>query len=116
MANLTIINQARVLPLFTNGPSLVDDSTTPPKALGWSLYENSNIDGTFGAGNDYVWLAGDFARGFRIHDRIGTMIELVPTLFGATRRPTGQRDFHMHWRTGSKVIIPDAFRVLNYSA
>jgi predicted phage gp36 major capsid-like protein len=56
---------------------------TPPRSLGWSLYENSAMDGTIagGATNDYVWLAGDFAKGYRIHDRVGTMIELIPTLF-----------------------------------
>jgi HK97 family phage major capsid protein len=118
MANLTMINNARQIPLFTNGPSIVDDSSTPPRSLGWSLYENSAMDGTIagGATNDYVWLAGDFAKGYRIHDRVGTMIELIPTLFKGAFRPSGQRGFHMHWRTAGEVIIPDAFRLLNYSA
>jgi hypothetical protein len=44
------------------------------------------------------------------------MIELIPTLFKGAFRPSGQRGFHMHWRTAGKVIIPDAFRLLNYSA
>jgi HK97 family phage major capsid protein len=45
MANLTMINAARQLPLYSNGPSIVNDSTTPPRALGWALYENSAMDG-----------------------------------------------------------------------
>ncbi len=116
MANLSMINSARQIPLYANGPSIVNDATVPPHCFGWELLENSNIDGTIGAGasNDYVWLSGDFSQ-YQITDRIGTMIELIPTLFGAAGRPTGQRGFHMHWRTGGDVLIPDAFRLTNYS-
>jgi predicted phage gp36 major capsid-like protein len=61
--------------------------------------------------------ACDFQHGYRIHDRIGTVLELIPHLFAAANlRPTGQRGFIMHWRTAGKVIIPDAFRLTNYSA
>jgi HK97 family phage major capsid protein len=104
---------------YTKGPSIVNDATTPPRCLGWELYENSAMDGTIAGGttNDYVWLSGDFRRGYQIRDRIGTMLELVPLLFAAANlRPTGQRGFLMHWRTAGKVIIPDAFRLTNYSA
>lgn len=75
------------------------------------------MDGTIAAGttNDSMWLSGDFKRGYQIQDRIGTMIELVPTVFGASLRPTGQRRFLLHGRTAGKVIIPDAFRLSNYS-
>jgi hypothetical protein len=41
---------------------------------------------------------------------------VIPTLFGASQRPTGQRGFHMFWRTAAKVTAADAFRLLNYSA
>jgi len=117
MANLSIINQGRTTPLYTNGPAMVSDATDPPKMLGWPVIENSSMDGTIAAGttNDYVLLSGDFKQ-YCIVDRIGTMIELVPTLLGANRRPTGERGFHMHWRTGGDALIPDAFRLTNYSA
>jgi HK97 family phage major capsid protein len=116
MANLTMINAARQIPMYANGPSIVNDATTPPRCFGWELRENSTMDGTIGAGttNDYVWLGGDFSQ-YQITDRIGSMIELVPTLMGPNRRPSGQRGFYMHWRTGGDVLIPDAFRLTNYS-
>lgn len=118
MANLSIINQGRTTPRYSNGPALVDDSTTPPKLMGWNIYENSNVDGTIAAGttHDYVLLAGDFQRGYVITDRIGTSVELVPHLFGASGRPTGQRGFWMHWRTGGKTVVPQAFALMDYSA
>jgi len=38
--------------------------------------------------------------------------EIVPTLFGATRRPTGERGLFAYWRTGSKTVVPEALRYL----
>ena len=84
--------------------------------LGWELHENSQLDGTIAAGttNDYVLLSGDFDQ-YIIADRIGTTVEFVQNLFGANQRPTGQRGFLMHWRTGADAVITDAFRLTNYS-
>jgi HK97 family phage major capsid protein len=117
MANLTIINQGRVLPLYTNGPAAVSDASNPPKMLGWEVYENSSMDGTIAGGttNDYCLLSGDFKQ-YIVVDRIGTSVEFVPHLFGASGRPTGSRGFYMHWRTGGDAVITDAFRLTNYSA
>lgn len=115
MLNLAIMNQARTLPMYTNGPALLaGDSTT---ILGWTVRENSAVDGTIAAGttHDYVVLAGDFKQ-YIIVDRIGSTIEFVPNLFDtSTGRPTGTRGFLMHWRTGGDVVIQDAFRLLDYN-
>ena len=54
----------------------------------------------------------DFFEGFTIADRIGMVVSNVPHLFGATRRPTGESGLYAFWRTGSKVIIPNALRYL----
>jgi HK97 family phage major capsid protein len=118
MANLSIINAARQLPAGSGlTSSLVDDSGTPPKMLGWNVNENSLMDGTIAAGttDDFVLLSGDFGQ-YVIADRVGTTIEFVPHLFGANGRPTGQRGFLLWFRTGGDVVIPDAFRLTNYSA
>jgi HK97 family phage major capsid protein len=83
--------------------------------LGRNMYENSNMDGTFDAAataNNYLLLYGDFQQ-FVIVDRIGSTIELVPHLFGANRRPTGQRGALLWFRTGSNVVVPQAFRLLS---
>lgn len=61
---------------------------------------------------DYVLLYGDFTN-FVIVDRVGTTMELVPHLFGANQRPTGQRGALLWFRTGSDVVIPNAFRLLD---
>jgi HK97 family phage major capsid protein len=49
---------------------------------------------------------------FMIGDHLGMTIEIVPHLFGASRRPTGERGFFAYWRTGSVVLAPNAFRYL----
>jgi HK97 family phage major capsid protein len=117
MMNLSIINGFRQLPQAAGlNYSIINDNVVAlPHALGWPLYENSNMDGTLtGAAADYSVLSGDFNQ-FAIVDRIGTSIEVIPHLFGASQRPTAQRGFYMHWRVGSDVLIPDAFRLTNYS-
>lgn len=116
MMNLSILNGFRQLPQATGlNYSVISDTTTPPTALGWPVYENSSMDGTLtGAAADYLVVSGDFQQ-FAIVDRIGASIELIPMLLGANRRPTGQRGFYLHWRAGSGVLVPDAFRLSNYS-
>jgi HK97 family phage major capsid protein len=117
MMNLTILNGFRQLPQATGlNYSIVNDDGPIPKALGWEVYENSSMDSSLsGAAADYLVLSGDFKQ-FAIVDRIGTRIEVIPHLFSPTnQRPTNQRGFLLHWRTGSDVLIPDAFRLSNYS-
>ncbi len=63
-------------------------------------------------GNNRILAYGDFNQ-FVIADRIGSTIELVPHIFGANHRPTGTRGFHLWFRTGSDVVVPEAFRLLN---
>ena len=50
---------------------------------------------------------------FVVVDRLGSTLELVPHLFGSNRRPTGQRGALLWFRTGSDVVIPNAFRLLS---
>jgi HK97 family phage major capsid protein len=115
-ANLGIINSLRQFET-TNGalkfPTLQDN---PPQLLGRTMNELSNMDGTINSSateNNYPLLYGDFAAGMVIADRIGSTLELIPNLFGANRRPTGQRGALLWFRTGSDVVIPNAFRLLS---
>lgn len=88
----------------------------PPELIGYPAYESSAMDGTIeatGAAANLVAVLGDFKRGFLIVDRIGMSIELVPHLFGANGRPTGQRGIYAYWSNNCKILVPNAFRVLN---
>jgi HK97 family phage major capsid protein len=114
-ASLSIINTLRQMET-TNGalkfPALQDN---PAMLLGRTMYENSNMDGTFDAAataNNYLLPYGDFGQ-FVVVDRIGSTLELVPHLVGSNRRPTGQRGALLWFRTGSNVVVPQAFRLLN---
>jgi predicted phage gp36 major capsid-like protein len=50
---------------------------------------------------------------YGIVDRLGTTIELIPHLFGASNRfPTGQRGLYVYGRTGAGVLAVNAFRYL----
>jgi HK97 family phage major capsid protein len=48
-----------------------------------------------------------------VADRVGTSIELVPHLFGASGRPTGQRGYFMYKRVGADSVSDGAFRALS---
>jgi HK97 family phage major capsid protein len=51
--------------------------------------------------------------GYVIGDRLGTLVEIVPHIFGAANRyPLGQRGLFTMWRTGTVVSKPNAFRYL----
>jgi len=116
MMNLSILNGYRQLPQATGlNYSIINDAGPIPKALGWEVRENSNMDSTLtGAAADYLVLSGDFQQ-YVIQDRVGTSIELIPNLLGSNRRPSGQRGFLMHWRVGADVLVADAFRLSNFS-
>ncbi|OBH23903.1 hypothetical protein A9X03_14210 [Mycobacterium sp. E1715] len=116
-ANLTRINDARQWET-SNGalkfPSLQDD---PPTLLGRPMNELSNMDGTAidasATADHYALVYGSFGDGFVIVQRLGATTELISNLFGENRRPTGQRGVFLWARTGSAVVIPQAFRLLS---
>ncbi|MFV8312163.1 phage major capsid protein [Mycobacteroides chelonae] len=111
-ASLGILNTLRQFETGSGAlkfPSLQDN---PPSLLARSVNELSNMTATTTSGSK-IALYGDFRQGFVIVDRIGSTLELVPHLVGANRRPTGQRGALLWYRTGSDVVVPNAFRLLN---
>lgn len=114
-ANLAIINTLRQFETTNGSLKFPELASNPPMLLGRTVRENSNMDGTLNAAateSNHVLLYGDFQQ-FLIVDRVGSTLELVPHLFGSNRRPTGQRGALLWFRTGSDVLVDNAFRVLN---
>ena len=77
--------------------------------LGRRVYENSWMDSAINPAateSNYDALYGDFKQ-FII------TLELIPNLFGANRRPTGQRGGFLWARYDSDVLFDDAFRLLS---
>ncbi|MCQ4360634.1 phage major capsid protein [Mycobacterium gordonae] len=114
-ANLAILNTIRQFETSNGALKFPELAQNPPMLLGRAVHENSNMDGSINAAateNNYTLLYGDFTQ-FVIVDRVGNTLELVPHLFGNNRRPTGQRGALLWFRTGSDVVIPNAFRLLS---
>jgi HK97 family phage major capsid protein len=114
-ANLSVINILRQFETGSGALKFPGLQTNPPSLLGRTMWENSNMDGSINAAaseNNYPLLYGDFGQ-FVIVDRLGSTLELVPHLVGASRRPTGQRGAILWFRTGSNVVVPQAFRMLS---
>jgi HK97 family phage major capsid protein len=82
----------------------------PATLLGKPAYEASEMDATVATGK-LILLYGDF-RNYLIVDRVGMSVELIPHLFGANRRPTGQRGVYAFWRNSAAILVNNAFRVL----
>lgn len=119
LASKTIYNKFRVL-FQANASAAGDPFARPSGSMGaqfngYPKYELSTMSTTSGTA-DLVMLQGDFSQ-FLIVDRVGMGIELVPHLFGATNRfPTGQRGVLAIWFNNSKILVDNAFRLLQVKA
>jgi HK97 family phage major capsid protein len=87
----------------------------PNELIGRPVGEAEAMDSVLGVGNDYLALIGDFMN-FVLVDRLGMQVELIPHLFGAAGRPTGQRGWFAYVRNGSGLVNSNAFRLLNAPA
>ncbi|MGH3936618.1 MAG: phage major capsid protein, partial [Pseudonocardiaceae bacterium] len=115
-ANLGIINGLAQFETTNGALQFPEIRDNPPRLLRKPLNELSNMDGLLtpaATENNYVLLYGDFGQ-FVIVDRIGTSLELVPHLFHTgNNRPSGQRGALLWFRTGSDVVVLNAFRMLD---
>lgn len=111
VANKSTYNIARQLGSSSDGGDLWVRLAAgqPAELIGYTAYEASDAPSR-ATGARFLML-GDFQQ-FLIVDRVGMSVELVPHLFGANRRPTGQRGLYAIWRNNSLVLVDDAFRVL----
>ncbi len=94
----------------TSNATLFNDDRT--LLLGKPWRECSTLVSTTSSGS--INLAyGDFAKAYRLVERIGLQIELIPHLFHTSNnRPSGQRGLFARWRVGGGVVVPNALRVL----
>lgn len=107
LANLAIINDIRQFGTDSYNTQTVQlGARNVPAVLGHAALEYSAMDGVIGtAGTDNILAVGD-PETYLIYDRLGTSVEFVPNLFGTTNgRPTGQRGWVMHHRTGANLTV-----------
>ncbi|MFI1480533.1 phage major capsid protein [Streptomyces sp. NPDC020747] len=115
MAHLSTINVFRQFETGSGALKFPDLHGNPPRLLGRTMNENSNMDGSINAAataNNYVLIYGQFDQ-FVIVDRIGSSVELIQNLLGSNRRPTAERGVFLYFRTGSDVTNAAAFRMLD---
>ena len=116
LASYTVLNKIRALNTGTtayqstfwtdfNGP-------TPPKLIGFPIFEVSDMDSTIVSGStDVVLLFGDISQ-YYIVDRIGMELVYNPLVLGSNRRPTGESAWVAFWRQGADTVYSAAFRTL----
>jgi HK97 family phage major capsid protein len=94
----------------TSEPPIFPQGRNGP-LLGKPQREWSTMASTGASGNK-IALLGDFS-GYKVCDRIGGTIEVIPHLFGPTNRfPIGARGVYYYWRCGTTVQKPNALRYL----
>lgn len=101
------------LPFGAQGSPGSQQASSGVELLGRPLYESTaiNTSNVLTTGTN-ISVGGDF-RYFKIVDRIGMNVELIPQIFDtSTGYPTGQRGLYAFWRNGSKVLSASAFRIL----
>lgn len=91
-------------------PPLFNEDRTRLLGKPWSEVSVMATDPTTSGQN--ILLYGDLSAAYRIVDRIGLSVELVPHVFGPNRRPTGERGLYAYWRTGGAVVVDNAVRML----
>jgi HK97 family phage major capsid protein len=85
----------------------------PAQLLGRPVAEAEEMDSTVTAtAANHLLIFGNFQR-YVIADRVGTTVEFIPHLFGANRRPTGQRGWFAYYRAGADSVQDSAFRLLD---
>jgi HK97 family phage major capsid protein len=90
-----------------SGPALY------PTLLGKPVWESSAFDSAIVSGStDNVLALGDWRQAFVICDRVGMSVSYIPNLVGSNRIPTATAGWLAYWRTGSKVVNPNAARLL----
>ncbi|TGB12619.1 phage major capsid protein [Streptomyces sp. MZ04] len=113
-AHIATINTLRQFETTNGSLKFPELAGNPPYLLTKTMNELSNMDGSVNAAataNNYLLLYGDFNQ-FVIVDRIGATVEILPG-YGANQRPTAQRHAFLTFRTGSDVVVPQAFRLLD---
>jgi HK97 family phage major capsid protein len=112
------------LPAFSTTKRLVASaSATEPQIVSpdgklllnkpWN--ETSDMASVVAAGN-LLAIYGDISKAFRIVDRLGLSVELIPHIFGGSGRPQGERGLYAYWRTSPAVFVNDAARVVKIHA
>jgi HK97 family phage major capsid protein len=91
----------------TNAPIWDADRT---RLLGKPWYEVSDMSTTLTAGQR-IFAYGSVADAYRVIDRAGMSVELVPLVMGATRRPIGARALYCWWRTTGGIVVQQAIKV-----
>jgi HK97 family phage major capsid protein len=111
-ANVSVINKFRQLDT-AGGASFWTNlgKGQPETLLGAPIYESTTMASALTSGN-LLAVMGDFGQ-FFIVDRVGVSLIYEPLVKDPTSTlPSGQAGWFMFWRTGSKVAVPNAFRVM----
>ncbi len=85
----------------------------PGQLLGSTTLESEVMAASPVGTNAKFMVLGSFSDAYTVVDRIGSTIEFIPHLFGASGRPTGQRGWFAFKRVGADVVNAGALRQLN---
>jgi HK97 family phage major capsid protein len=109
LGSRTIFNEVKGFNVEGAAPIWVKMPGERPEINGLTARALSTMEDTI-KGGESILVLGDFAEGFLIIDRLGMTVKFFHHLDKGV--PSGQMDVYAMWRNTSKVLAPNAFRVL----
>lgn len=115
LAHRLIYNKVRQFDT-AGGAGLFAENLTlgiPDALLDHRRITSEGMDGTYGTGENYVLVVGDFEN-YVIADRVGMSVEFIPHLFSTSNgRPKNQHGWLAYSRVGADSVNDGAFRILD---
>lgn len=116
MANLGMLQKYRQLGVAGQPANSIYDPLSAT-LHGYPVFEASYMDATFAGtpSKTNYDVFGDFATGYVVVDRLGLATEFIPQMFDGDGHVLGQRGIYCRWRTGAKLLVPNAFVLAAHS-
>jgi HK97 family phage major capsid protein len=116
MANLGMLQKYRQLGVAGQPANSIYDPLSAT-LHGYPVFEASYMDATFAGtpSKTNYDVFGDFATGYVVVDRLGLATEFIPQMFDGSGNVLGQRGIYCRWRTGARLLVPNAFVLAAHS-
>ena len=113
IGSLTYQNRVRAMGDEYSSRTVMLNQPVSSEILGRPAYEASNMSTALSTITNTAFVYGDF-NNYVIVDRIGSRVDFIPHLMGASGRPSGQAGWYLYRRVGAEAVTTTSF-VMSYN-